>query len=121
AILLSSHLLAEVEQIASHIGVLQAGRLRYQGRLDALRDRLRGRLLLETEQHDIVIRHLADFGERAHRTSDGRIEIIEPRRSDAELLRRLVEFPASVSSFHRERPTLESLFFDLTTQSETKA
>ncbi len=120
-VFLSSHLLAEVEQVASHICVLQAGRLRYQGRLDALRDRLRGRLLLETAQHDVLIGCLHDLGERANRTSDGRIEIIEPRRSDAELLRDLVQSQANVSSFHRERPTLESLFFDLTNQSETES
>ncbi|MEO6364939.1 MAG: ATP-binding cassette domain-containing protein [Luteimonas sp.] len=120
-VFLSSHLLAEVEQVASHIGVLQAGTLRYQGRLDALRDRLRGRLLLVTADHDRVIERLHAIGELARRTGDDRVEIVEPRRPDAQLLHELVASGADISGFHRERPTLESLFFDLTNQTESGA
>lgn len=38
-VFVSSHLLDEVSRIADHIGILHAGRLRWQGALDALRDR----------------------------------------------------------------------------------
>jgi len=38
-VLLSSHLLGEIEQTASHVGILVAGRLRVQGALAEVRDR----------------------------------------------------------------------------------
>ncbi|HJR73250.1 MAG TPA: ATP-binding cassette domain-containing protein [Luteimonas sp.] len=118
-IFLSSHLLSEVEQVATHIGVLQAGRLRFQGELEALRGRLRGRLMLGTDQPDAVLRRLHELGERAQPDPDADAVIVhEPLRDDAELLRALVSAQAPIRSFHRERPTLETLFFDLTAPAE---
>src|SRR4029077_10340133 len=37
AVLLSSHLLAEVEQICTHVGLMRPGRLVFQGTLEAMR------------------------------------------------------------------------------------
>ena len=37
-VLISSHELAEIERIATHVAFLNAGRLLFQGTLDALRD-----------------------------------------------------------------------------------
>ena len=41
-VFVSSHLLAEVEQVCSHVGVMSAGRLVAQGTLDEFRERRRG-------------------------------------------------------------------------------
>jgi lantibiotic transport system ATP-binding protein len=38
-ILVSSHILSEVERIATHVGVIHRGTIRFQGTLDELRDR----------------------------------------------------------------------------------
>jgi lantibiotic transport system ATP-binding protein len=113
-VFLSSHLLTEVEQVASHIGVLRGGRLCYQGRLDALREQLRGRILLQSATPISALSRLQALGEQARRIDDGRIEIAEPRRDDAQLLQVLVAAGEGISSFHRERPTLETIFFKLT-------
>ena len=43
-VLVSSHLLAEVEQICTHVGVMRTGRLVFQGTLDELRARGAARL-----------------------------------------------------------------------------
>jgi len=74
---LSSHLLTEVEQVASDIGVLREGRLCCQGRLDALRERLRGRLLVDAGEPDITLLQLHALGEQSKRIDDGRIEVAE--------------------------------------------
>ena len=118
-IFLSSHLLSEVEQVATHIGVLQAGRLRFQGELEALRGRLRGRLMLGTDRPDAVLQRLHALGESAAAAPEAGVVIVhEPRRDDGDLLRALVAADAPIRSFHRERPTLETLFFDLTADAE---
>lgn len=48
-VLVSSHLLAEVEQVASHVGILNEGRLVLEGALQDLRARLDTEVCIETE------------------------------------------------------------------------
>src|SRR6202142_388503 len=47
-VFVSSHLLAEVEQVCSHVGVMSAGRLAFEGRLDELRGRGAARIRVAT-------------------------------------------------------------------------
>ena len=47
-VFVSSHLLAEVEQICTHVGVMSAGRLVAQGTLDEFRDEGEARVLVRT-------------------------------------------------------------------------
>src|SRR5215217_6860 len=49
-VFLSSHLLSEVEQIASHIGIIHEGRLLFQGTLSELQDAHRAELTLGVNQ-----------------------------------------------------------------------
>lgn len=46
-VFLSSHLLSEVEQIATHIGIIHEGRLLFQGTLSELQEAHRAELTLE--------------------------------------------------------------------------
>ena len=64
-VFVSSHLLAEVEQVCTHVGVMSQGRLVGQGPLETLRELTRPRLRVETPdpaQAGEVLRHfgLAD-------------------------------------------------------------
>ena len=47
-VLVSSHLLAEVEQICTHVGVMRTGQLVFQGTLEELRARGAARILVRT-------------------------------------------------------------------------
>ena len=49
-VFVSSHLLAEVEQISTHVGVMRTGQLVFQGTLDELRDRGAARILVRTAE-----------------------------------------------------------------------
>ena len=119
-VFLSSHLLGEVEQVATHIGVLHGGLLRYQGPLEELRERLRGHLRMDSADYAALLVHLHALGECGQPDGEGCVVVAEPRLGDAELLRLLAARGAPLHSFHRERPTLESLFFDLTEPRETE-
>jgi ABC-2 type transport system ATP-binding protein len=110
----SSHLLSEVELVATHVGVLHAGRLRFQGHLGELRGRVRPRLRLRCEPALRAAELLLRMGEAPHLEVDGSILVELGRRDEAELNRTLVEHGIAVSQLQREQPSLESLFFDLT-------
>src|SRR6202008_3760717 len=49
-VLVSSHLLAEVEQICTHVGVMRTGQLVFQGTLDELRSQGSRRVVIRTAQ-----------------------------------------------------------------------
>jgi ABC-2 type transport system ATP-binding protein len=113
----SSHLLSEIELVATHVGVLQAGRLRFQGRLEELRGRVRPRLRLRVEPALRAAELLTRIGESVHLESDGTLRIDLHQREPAELNRLLVEHGIAVSALQPEQASLESMFFDLTIDS----
>ena len=113
---LSSHLLGEVEQLASHVGVLDAGRLRFQGTLAALRERARPALVLRCDDPSRAIRVLVEAGEDPA-LAEGHALRLWPRLPVPELNRRLVAAGVAVTHLALEPVTLERLFFELTAPS----
>jgi ABC-type multidrug transport system ATPase subunit len=107
-VFLSSHLLAEVEQLCDRVGVLDRGRLVVQDRLDALRGPT-GRLHVRTP--DV---------EEARALLDGQVEQVDAhellvRHDDpAELNRLLVQGGVRVELLAPERRTLEDVVLDAT-------
>ena len=65
-VFVSSHLLAEVEQVCTHVGVMSAGRLVAQGTLDEFRDEGEARVLVRTPDvalaREVLSRVLEDGG-----------------------------------------------------------
>ncbi len=113
-VFVSSHPLGEVELVASHVGVLHAGQLCFQGPIEALRARYVPRLQLRCDDAALATRLLAEAGEDA-RQVDAETLLVHPRgRIDAELNRLLVEAGLAVSQVVREQPSLETLFFEVT-------
>ncbi|HSS67675.1 MAG TPA: ABC transporter ATP-binding protein [Nocardioidaceae bacterium] len=102
-IFLSSHLLAEVEQMCTRVGVVDRGRLVMQDRLDALQ-RLTGRVRVRTPDA-VRAKALLDGQVESH---DGDSLLIRVSDS-AELNRRLVEGGIRVTELAPERLALEDI------------
>jgi ABC-2 type transport system ATP-binding protein len=114
-ILVSSHVLAEVERLATHIGILANGRLRFQGTLDGLRE-MHGagaRVALRTDDDERALGVLADEIPAAAR--DGERIALPPLTPDAlaRINRRLVERGIGVHELARSERDLESIFMEL--------
>ena len=116
-VFLSSHLLHEVALVATHVGIVNGGRLVFQGALTELDERAEGeaRLLVGVDRPDEARRVLGDAGWVAEALSDGRLEV-DARSPDAaaEVNGRLVRSGLAVNHLALNRPTLEALFFQLT-------
>jgi ABC-type multidrug transport system ATPase subunit len=107
-VLASSHLLAEVEQLCTRVGVLDAGRLVLQDDLASLRAPT-GRILVDTPDADQVAAMLD--GQVEHR--DGQQLLV--RHSDAAALNaRLVGAGLRVSAIGPHRRTLEEIVLSVT-------
>jgi len=102
-VFLSSHLLAEVEQVCSRVGVLDQGRLVVQDQLDALRGPT-GRTVVHTPDTDLA-RSLLDGRESA--TSGQRLVVSDP--DVPHLVHRLVAGGVRVHEVAPERRTLEQV------------
>lgn len=113
-IFVSSHLLSEVELVATHVGVLQSGRLSFEGRLEELRGRVKPRLLLRCNEPLRARALLAGFGESVDWHDDGTLVLSLGDKSPAQVNRLLVGHGLEVNHLALEHASLESLFFDLT-------
>lgn len=112
-VFVSSHLLAEVEQTATHVGVLHGGRLCFEGDIAALRARARPRLRIVVDHPARASALLIAHGERVER--DGEALVVPMGAMPAEAINaRLVGAGLAVSHLAFEARSLESLFFDLT-------
>ena len=107
-VFVSSHLLAEIEQMCTRVGVLHRGRLVLQDHLDDLQ-RATGRVLLVTSQPDRAAERLGTrLDER-----DGRRLLV--RADDvADLAAELVAAGVPVDELTPERRTLEQIVLEAT-------
>lgn len=114
-VFLSSHLLNEVEQMATHIGIIQAGRLRFQGTPEALRAQVEQQVALGVDQPQRAKELLKQAGWQVKSNGAHRIVVAANGQSDAALLNaQLVRGGINVYHLNLEQPTLEELFLQMT-------
>ncbi|MGI8532644.1 MAG: ABC transporter ATP-binding protein [Geodermatophilaceae bacterium] len=113
-VLLSTHLLAEVEQICSHVGVMHRGRLVAQSSLAELRAGATPRLQVDTDDGAGAQRTLARLGlEDPERTPRG-VSALLGAADPVAVLRALVRDEVPVRGFGVRAPDLEEVFVGLT-------
>ncbi|MET8833594.1 ABC transporter ATP-binding protein [Micromonospora sp. NPDC004540] len=115
-VLLSSHVLGEVEQICDRIVVIDRGRLVADGTPDELRGSLgQAVLLIDAEPLDQAAECLRGHdGVRSVEPVDGRLRVTTDPALAAALNRRLVESGIDVRELRPVRHSLEEAFLDLT-------
>ncbi|MGA5709844.1 ABC transporter ATP-binding protein [Streptomyces cellulosae] len=113
-VLLSSHLLDEIEQVCTHVAVMARGRLITQGPVAELAAGARGRLVVTTPDPADAARVLKEQG-LADVVADGdRVSAEPPARDLAEVNAALVTAGVRVRGFAVERASLEDAFVALT-------
>ena len=115
-VLVSSHLLSEVEQMCSHIGVMYEGKLVWQGSMAELRDGGTQTVRVETDQPEQAARVLTELGlGEVTRAPSGRIVTGLPGEVEiSSIVPRLVREQVNVLGFAVTAPSLEDLFVSLT-------
>ena len=116
-VLLSSHLLGEVEQICDRVGVIQHGRLVAEGTLAELRGA--ASLLVRAEPIEgawQVVQGLKEV--TAARIVDGTLRLTTESANAAAVNRALVQAGLAVSELRPLTHSLEEVFFELTEGTE---
>jgi len=113
-VFVSSHLLAEVEQICSHLGVMREGRLVAQGTAAEVRGAGTPTLRLETAQPQAAVAVLEGLGALEVTVEREVVRGIPGSLSAEEVVAALVGAGVGVRSFAISSPSLEDLFVSLT-------
>jgi ABC-2 type transport system ATP-binding protein len=113
-VMVSSHLLAEVEQTCTHVGVMRTGRLVFQGPLGEMRAGGATRIQVRTAAAAHAAEVLANLGLADVRASDGEASAQLGNEAPELICRELVLAGVPVAGLETPRPSLEELFVALT-------
>jgi ABC-2 type transport system ATP-binding protein len=118
-VFVSSHLLAEVEQISTHVGVMRTGRLVFAGTLDQLRGTGTARITVTTPDAAIAASVLAGLGLADVQVSNGvpgygGVSAQLAGQAPEDINAQLVHANVRVAGLATTRPSLEDLFVELT-------
>lgn len=120
-VLLSSHLLSEIEQVATYVGIINHGELIFQGPLQELTERSRPYVWMEIDQPMEAAAALNGNGWDAEPdAATGQLRTsVTGRKESAEMIRYLVERQHDVYRVTEKKKTLEEIFLELTGQEQS--
>jgi ABC-2 type transport system ATP-binding protein len=113
-VFVSSHLLAEVDQVCTHAGVMRAGQLAFQGPIEQLRGRGDPRILIRTVRTGEAAGLLTELGLQDVRADDGQVTARLDGHAPERVNEHLVRSGVPVSGLETVRPSLEDAFVELT-------
>ncbi|MCC6328802.1 MAG: ABC transporter ATP-binding protein [Acidobacteria bacterium] len=115
-ILISSHLLPEIEKLVTHIGIINRGCLLFQGTLaDLIKMQDRASVIdFRTSDNDRAYQIISDSGVRPTRGEEGSVSVpIIDEAAVARLNRTLIQNNIDVYRISAFRKDLEMIFFDV--------
>jgi ABC-type multidrug transport system ATPase subunit len=113
-VFVSSHLLSEVEQICSHVGVMSVGRMVWQGSLASLAAEQQARVRVLSAAPAAAARVLTGLGLDGVSTVDGGANAVLGSVAPEHVVEALVAAGVGVRGFTVDRPNLEDVFVGLT-------
>lgn len=114
-ILISSHLLAEIEKLVSHVGIIHKGVLLFEGTLNELVNKQQqgSQLVLATGDNERALREIASFQQQV-KLEEGRLVMeLLSKEQRANLIRLLVAKNIDVHELSVRSNDLESIFVEL--------
>ena len=113
-VLVSSHLLSEIDQMADHVGIIREGELVFQDTLETLHRHSRHNLALRTGDNEGALKLLHQSRVPCAQEED---YILLPRLDDpdaAKLIRYLIGHGVDVLRLEERQKSLEDIFLELT-------
>ena len=120
-VFLSSHLLSEIEHMATHIGIINHGKLLFEGTKTELQQRSHPSLALRTSAADKTLAIVERLGFAAEQKDGSIIVHAATDEIAARVTKQLVAAGIGIYELRRVDNDLESIFMDLTQDEEKKA
>jgi ABC-2 type transport system ATP-binding protein len=116
-IIVSSHILAEVERMATHVGIIHKGKLLFQGSLTELQNKKKQSFIqIDTTNNEGTLTLLAEYG--AERKNGYVVLPFKEKAATAAINRKLVEHNIDVYLLQPQQSDLEQLFIDITSNNK---
>ncbi|ATF27022.1 ABC transporter ATP-binding protein [Brochothrix thermosphacta] len=116
-VFISSHLLSEVEQMATTVGIINQGKLLFQGDLSELEEK--PKIEFHTNQNTIAIDLLDQNGFRLYDKQSNKIQLINNEKEQiANAVNLLVENKVRIYQVKPVRKSLEKIFLEMTSGKE---
>lgn len=113
-VVVSSHLLSEIDQMADYVGIIRKGELVYQNTLESLHSHAKQQLALRTDKPATVISLLHQDGLEVEQEEDYLLVPLMDDTCVAHLCRRLIAQDVSLYRVEKREKSLEDIFLTLT-------
>lgn len=113
-VLVSSHLLSEIDQMATHVGIINKGELIFQDSLSVLHEHSRSRILLRTSDDCAALRVLENAGQPAVYKNNILFLKTVDDRTVMQCANLLVQSGIGLFRLSEEQMSLEDIFLNLT-------
>jgi len=113
-VLISSHLLSEIEQIATSVGIINEGMMMFQGSLEVLKNKNRPTILVKTQNNKLAQELLSQKGFSPVRQGDFLAFESLTDEQVSQVNRSLVSANIDVLRIEEHKKNLESIFLDIT-------
>lgn len=113
-ILVSSHLLSEMDQMATQVGIISQGKMIFQDSMEMLRQRSQSKILVKVNETEQAWKMLLSKGVPAELENQ---QLYLPHSSDdaiSSIIEELVHHRFSVYRVQEEKKSLEDIFLELT-------
>jgi len=114
SVMVSSHLLSEVQQVCTHLGIMRTGELVAQGPVAELRAATQRTARITTPDTAQAVATLRQFGIDDTTTAGDEVAATVTNQPEEELVSALVKADVRIRGFSVQSPSLEDLFIRLT-------
>ncbi len=126
-LIVSSHILSELSELCTSIGIIEQGKMVLQGSMEQIFERINSSnpLLISVfsnkEKALTILKSHPCVQTIAVRGDEIKLGFIGDRQDEAMLLQQLIDADVLISGFMREKGSLETLFMQITGHEEEKA
>lgn len=113
-VLISSHLLSEIDQMATQVGIISKGKMIFQDSIETLRKRSTSKIRIGVSETELAWRMLLSEGHKAEMNGDHLFFEHSSNERIATIIKALVQNRFSVYRVEEEKKSLEDIFLELT-------
>ncbi|PFE02859.1 ABC transporter ATP-binding protein [Bacillus cereus] len=118
-ILISSHLLSEIDQMATYVGIIAKGKLIFQDKIEILRQHAQHSITLRTDKPDVAWKLILAKGIPSMQEENQIILSNVSNETVGEIVKTLVTHNISVFRIEENKKSLEEIFLQLIKEEET--
>ncbi|MEK4299574.1 ABC transporter ATP-binding protein [Oceanobacillus sp. FSL W8-0428] len=117
-VLISSHLLSEIDQMATRVGVVSKGKMIFQDSIETMRKFAQASIQVKVNDNEAAWRSLLANGQKADLEKESVTLQAEDDEQVAASIRYLVQLGFSIYRVQEEKRSLENIFLEMTKEGQ---